>query len=224
MRSKKPHALNVLGPFYVEDGCCTSCEVPKQFAPALFGEDDQHHCFVKQQPRTDAEADAMIRTMATQEFGCIRYRGEDEATVRRLVDADEGDQCDVARPLHVRAMRRDHASFEAAERSAPWTSQGVVERLANYLAKRERFTSKAVSGDQNAAVASLEVSWFQANFHRVEIRSDPKSGRWVLQHFGPPRLSDTLHDWLTADDAFDDVRWQTAEQWRSRGPSQPTPW
>jgi hypothetical protein len=33
----KPHAANVAGAFYVEDGCCTMCEVPFAEAPELFG-------------------------------------------------------------------------------------------------------------------------------------------------------------------------------------------
>ena len=36
--TRKPHALNVIGPFYVEDGCCTMCGVPIEYGRGLFGE------------------------------------------------------------------------------------------------------------------------------------------------------------------------------------------
>lgn len=39
-----------------------------------------------------------------------------------------------------------------------------------------------------------------------------------------PRFSDTLHDWLALDDAFGDVRWQTAAACESGGSWQRTPW
>ncbi|MEI6526811.1 MAG: hypothetical protein WCP62_12340, partial [Planctomycetota bacterium] len=34
------HPLNADGDFYVEHGCCTSCDVPMQSAPSLFEYDE----------------------------------------------------------------------------------------------------------------------------------------------------------------------------------------
>jgi hypothetical protein len=218
---RRPHALNVAGPFYVEDGCCTSCGVPQQFAQALFGEDEQDHCFVKRQPQTAAELDAMLRTMATQELGCIRYRGRDESIVQRIVDAGESEQCDVAPPAHIVPMQRDDATFAAVGAASAPT---MAACLTNYLATIERFKCRPASTGNDADSAALDVSWFEDRFHRVEIGPDKEPGRWMVRHLGPPRFSDTLHDWLTADDSFSDVRWQTASEWRARGSSQPTPW
>ena len=75
------HHLNVAGPFYVEDGCCTRCGVPDVTAPELFGEAD-YTCFVKRQPETTDEVDRMVRAMITSEVGCIRYGGVDAAVIR----------------------------------------------------------------------------------------------------------------------------------------------
>lgn len=94
----KPHPKNIAGPFYVEDGCCTACGVPGSLAPDLFGEDADQHCFVQRQPETTVETDSMLRVIETQELGCIRYRGTDHATLRRLVEAGEGAQCDGSLP------------------------------------------------------------------------------------------------------------------------------
>jgi hypothetical protein len=59
-----PHSANVPGDFYVEDGCCTMCEVPFAEAPDLFGsvQDPRGytHCYVKRQPETPDELDQMV--------------------------------------------------------------------------------------------------------------------------------------------------------------------
>jgi len=70
------YRLNVLGDFYVEDGCCTNCGVPESEAPGLFGVDD-HQCYVKKQPENSAELQQMLSVLHIQELGCIRYAGRD---------------------------------------------------------------------------------------------------------------------------------------------------
>jgi hypothetical protein len=55
---RKRYRLNVVGPFYVEDGCCTLCGVPGVTAPSLFGGfgpdgsvlEGIEQCWVKRQP------------------------------------------------------------------------------------------------------------------------------------------------------------------------------
>ncbi len=222
----KPHPENVPGPFYVEVGCCLACGVPQSLAPELFDEDAEHNCFVKRQPHTTAETDSMLRVVATQDIGCIRYRGTDQATLRRLVEAGEAAQCDAGPPPDVHQVRRDHVTFVAEERGAAWTGPAVLQRLLRQLAGHPYFNYKAtpISEDEARRVTAVSVSWFQDNFHRIEISATREPGRHVLRHFGPPRLSDTLHDWLAADDAFGDVRWQTEAEWEARGSWQRTPW
>jgi hypothetical protein len=100
MRHKR-HRLNVVGPFYVEDGCCTRCGVPDATAPELFGEVDDS-CFVKLQPQTASEVDRMLRAMITSEVGCIRYAGVDAAVIRRLAESGEGALADVPLRLTLR--------------------------------------------------------------------------------------------------------------------------
>lgn len=93
MSERKPYHLNVIGPFYVEDSCCTSCGVPWDRAPRLFDWNEEQ-CWVKQQPRDDAELDTMLDVMSTQELGCIRYRGDNPDLLRRLSDLGEAASCD----------------------------------------------------------------------------------------------------------------------------------
>src|SRR6185312_7051969 len=70
------HRLNVVGDFYVVDGCCTRCGVTWAIAPHLF-QDTPEGCFVKKQPANPGELDAMIEVLAVQDLDCVRYSGRD---------------------------------------------------------------------------------------------------------------------------------------------------
>jgi hypothetical protein len=102
MSEHKPHAANVPGDFYVEDGCCTMCEVPFAEAPELFGtcQDPKGypHCFVKRQPETPHEIIRMLSAVRCAELMCIRYRGTDRRIQLQLLEADSGSVCDKLPP------------------------------------------------------------------------------------------------------------------------------
>ena len=102
MAEHTPHPANVPGDFYVEDGCCTMCEVPFAEAPGLFGtvQDPKGypHCFVNRQPRTPAELEQMLSAVRCAELQCIRYRGADRLIQLRLVSDGEGAICDGLPP------------------------------------------------------------------------------------------------------------------------------
>jgi hypothetical protein len=101
--TRQRYRLNVVGDFYVADGCCTLCGVPGVTAPGLFGGfdasgnflDGVEQCWVKRQPESETEFAAMIQTMATQELDCIRYSGANPDIMKRLRDAGEGDKIDA---------------------------------------------------------------------------------------------------------------------------------
>lgn len=116
----KPHPANVPGDFYVEEGCCTMCEVPFAEAPDLFGtvQDPKGylHCFVRRQPETGAELDQMVRAIRCAELKCIRYRGTDRLIQLRLVGEGEGEICDGLPP----DLRRKADRHEAEGQPRPW--------------------------------------------------------------------------------------------------------
>lgn len=100
--SKKRHPLNVAGPFYVEDGCCTACGLPYPEAPDLLGvtkpsEDPNGyaHCYFKKQPVADAELEQVFRAIMVAEFRCFRYAGSDAQIIARLQMMGDAEQCDV---------------------------------------------------------------------------------------------------------------------------------
>lgn len=100
--TRKRYPLNVTGDFYVEDWCCTLCGVPASTAPGLFGGfnvdgtvlEGADHCWVRKQPASDQELDAMLNTMAAQELNCVRYDGSDASVIERLALLGEADQVD----------------------------------------------------------------------------------------------------------------------------------
>lgn len=102
MSERIPHPANVPGDFYVEDGCCTMCEVPFAEAAALFGtaQDPKGypHCYVKRQPESPTELAQMVSAIRCAELQCIRYRGTDRLIQLRLVEIREGAVCDSLPP------------------------------------------------------------------------------------------------------------------------------
>lgn len=215
----KRHHLNVLGPFYVVDGCCTACGVPQLFASELVGESDDSHCYIKRQPRAAVEVDAIMRVMVSQELSCIRYGGTEEAVLRRLAENGEGELCDIAPPADAVSLRLDHVVFSARAATGPWTPREILERLVAFAA---RWRTTAIFDD--GTVATVSVSWFEDKYHRVEALASHHRGEWLVRHYGPPRLSDTLHDWLTQEPAFEDIRWHSKPQWKLGRPSRKQPW
>jgi 4Fe-4S single cluster domain of Ferredoxin I len=91
----KPHPQNVAGPFYVEDGYCLICDVPRSMAPEMFKyTDDEQHCFVYRQPESPADWQKMIEVLQTQDIGCIRCRSRDRSVLKRLKNLGLQDACD----------------------------------------------------------------------------------------------------------------------------------
>lgn len=97
----EPYILNVIGDFYVEANCCTLCGVPEAIAPDLFATSDRGHCYVKKQPESADEFDRMTKVFATQDLGCIRYRGTDTQILNELEAVGERDRCDFPRPASL---------------------------------------------------------------------------------------------------------------------------
>lgn len=85
-----PFAENVLGDFYVEDGCCTSCGMPSTVAPGLFSYALDGHCYVSKQPSSAIEIRQMIEAFEVQDIGCIRYKGKNRVIQIKLVASGEG--------------------------------------------------------------------------------------------------------------------------------------
>jgi hypothetical protein len=130
MNEPKPHPSSVPGDYFVEDGCCLTCEVPFVDAPGLFAwahsADGDPHCYVKKQPETTEEQEQMFAAVLHAEAGCIRYRGCDRAIQERLVEAGEGPIC-VDLPDDL--LRRSTHVLSTLEQERRWLSPKWWRRL-----------------------------------------------------------------------------------------------
>jgi len=81
---RRPHHRNTPGDFYIEEGCSVICGTSEAVAPELFTVDDQH-CFVKRQPTTDLELDAMLEAMHHSCVECIRWKGRNPMVRQKLM-------------------------------------------------------------------------------------------------------------------------------------------
>src|SRR5687767_13642106 len=94
-----PHPRNVPGPFYIVENCCMTCMVIHGEAPALMGfDEEEHHCFVKQQPASAEEVYRAIRAVWASDVGCLRYGGQNPEILHRLAELGAEDVCDHPPP------------------------------------------------------------------------------------------------------------------------------
>ena len=234
--NNQPHPKNVPGPFYVLNGCCTACDLPRSEAPDLFTY-ELSHCYVKRQPGTKDEVDRMLRAASFADMECIRYRGNDAGVLRRFAEVGLPHLCDVPPPPGIRPVIRDRVTFdtdspESARLSAFDLAQSFREYLLGLDRRREgldawfRYRVTQVVGD--LASSSLTYSWFEDDFHTVEfqVMVGPVK-RWLARHHSADRasgrgVSNQLDNWLRGA-AFRHIRWYSAEQWTAGGPGQEVP-
>mgnify|MGYP000125442163 CR=1 FL=1 len=210
MADRRRFHLNVIGPFYVEDGCCTLCGVPDAEAPDLFAE-AEGHCYVRRQPGTSEEIERMLSAIGCAELGCIRYAGDDPTILERLALVGEAAVCD-SMPPHIAALRRDHVSFALG---SPSGARGILARLVDHLRERgPALPAPKLTGDADRA--TLADVWPPEPL--VLERVHP-GDRWLLRG-----AWGGLHLWLATLPGCSDVRWYSRGAWEAGGASYASPW
>ena len=231
--SNTPHPKNVAGPFYVEDGCCLSCDVPMIEAPGLFAYAHDGHCYVKRQPLTPDEVSAMIKTASCSETECIRYRGDDQDVLQRFAELDLRHLCDVPPPPDVKPVIRNHVTFLVVQPRQLPTAGEIALSLHDYLVSPggAALNSKFRKWTVSSATASFEFAWFEDQYREIRIaRLAHDDAGWLVWHpargaFGERGVSNLIHGWLTSRRAdFKDVRWQTEAESTGGDRFWRTPW
>jgi hypothetical protein len=100
-KKRTPHRLNVAGDFYVEDGCCTACDLPQGEAPGHFAYDNTEgydHCYICKQPKSDEEVKNMMMAMQVQEIDCIRYKGVSQNVLDTMKKEGLEEYSDILEP------------------------------------------------------------------------------------------------------------------------------
>ena len=229
----KPYPLNVEGPFYVEDGCCTSCGIPEGTAPGLFAWSGDGHCFVARQPENPAELEGMVEVVNCAELDCIRYRGADPSILRRLVENGDGDKIDVPVPPEWRPFVRNTVTF--APRPEFAAGANLVEDFVGHLAElnhdrpepyryrwRRAWLRPGWGIDQTARIA---ICWFGNTYHWMNFVID-RGGAVVWHHRRDNHgrgLSRLIHGWVKARPQFAELRWFTADERKAGGEGRRTP-
>lgn len=212
----KPHPLNVIGDFYVEDGCCTACDLPQSEAPELFGmtSDPNYHCYVKRQPQSKPEHDQMLSAIACADLHCIHYRGNDPAIISRLSAMDEMDICDTNPPPGTELGLRIHVIFA--------TNQTVeLSVLASSF--------KTFVKTQRGEYSRISFPWIPSSSTTVRYRRNDNRWRNVVfanfenrVHVSHDAYDDTgvswyIARWLATLDGLSDILWCTEDGWRNSG-------
>jgi hypothetical protein len=212
------HPLNADGDFYVEHGCCTSCDVPMQSAPSLFAYDETSHCFVKRQPSTRAECDMMFEAIRGAELRCIRYRGTDADWYRRLVSSGDLDVCDYPPTEPVQPRIRSVVECDTQYESLDALADAFERFLKSTEMQSFHFDFKRTNSG-GILLHYHRCSVTAGSYHHVgsfeEIAMafrDDKKVRIVHQHditLGP---TPTIAKWIASDERMHSARWFTRDR------------
>ena len=224
---EKPHPLNVAGGFYVVDGCCTACNVPFVEAPDLFAYDGTQHCYVARQPSNVTELNAAIRATWAAELQCIRYRGTDKDTIRRLAEIGNAHLCDSPVPTDMTEVFRNHLTFSRIATNTA-SSAELAESFAKSLESKSnefvtyKFQRTTVDGPQ----ATVRFAWFEDHFHTVVFHANATDCHITIpltEKTGSRGVALTIHDWVSENPDFNNIRWYSESDRGPSASSQPTP-
>ena len=215
----KPHPLNVAGDFYVLNGCCTLCDVPRTEAPELFVLTDcEDHCYVKREPQNDNELDQMLSAIACAELQCIHYRGNDPAIISRLSAMGEMDVCDTSPPNGIELGLRVHATFatnQSTDLSVLASSFKAYVKAQHGKYSRISFPCQ-IPGPTTVKYKRNDSGWRIVQFDQ----------QGNLAHVSHDSCDDTsvssyISHWLATLDGVTDIRWPQPSEF-SRYPSSST--
>ena len=219
------HPKNAPGPFYVLNGCCTACGVPTTVAPELFDFDSADHCYIKRQPTSHTEMEKALQVLRAQELGCVRYRGTDEAILRRLAEAGEAHQCDHPLPGIGLVLRNVVTFLRSDAPDGAADAARLLDEFSDYLKSRyPHLEVRTKPIEVREREASFALAWFEDHFHPMTIRPVEDSDRWLILHRGNLGLSEFMDDWLRSSERFSDFRWYSEHAWQRSESWQARPW
>jgi hypothetical protein len=241
----KPHLLNVPGDFYVEDGCCTACDVPRTEAPGLFGMISKplHHCYVKRQPQTAKEHDQILSAIRFAEMECIHYCGTDQAIISRLSAMGQLHVCDTTPPPDAELGFRTHITFVASKtpdlsslassfKSLLNREQGEYSQITfpsrfisalysfaslfkSFVNRRQGKYSQSSAPSRYISATSVTYKW--NNYQWCNVTFERHEDYVHVFHDESKINYATWHieRWLTTCDDLTDVRFYTEDGWHN---------
>ncbi|MEZ5427376.1 MAG: ferredoxin [Pyrinomonadaceae bacterium] len=228
--SEKPHPLNAPGGFYVVNECCTACDVPNSTAPELFAYDREMHCYVKRQPENKAELDKAILVTAYAELECVRYRGSDPDTIRRIAETGNAHLCDSPEAENIEPVFRNHVTFRCPNRfdlSAKLLAREFKQWLIDDAHEYLKYSFMPITPRANHV--EFTFAWAKDQFHTVNFSDIDDGSIWHVfqsedEKIGSRSVSRSLHDWLTGDPKISRVRWYSESEWTNSTGWKELPW
>lgn len=211
----QPHPLNVPGDFYVEENCCTMCDVPRVEAPELFAlTAAQDHCYVCRQPQTDGELEQMLSAISLSEVHCICYRGSSPAVITRLSAMGQMEVCDTSPPAGTELGLRTHVTFSLPVATTPATLAASFRQFLR--AQLDKYFR-------------VSFPWFPTGPTVVKYKLRHKD--WCVVHFEHHQnflhvshagwedawAITTINWWLASLEQASEVRWYTQTGWSTTG-------
>lgn len=226
----KPYPKNVEGDFYVEDGCCITCLVPKFYAPDLMGFDETDgHCFVAKQPTDENEIYQAIKATWAAEVQCIRYQGQNPPILKRLAEAELADCCDQKHLVQqIRPLTRNHTIFEFPEiQSAVELANRFREYILRQSTEHLRYQASRIVTDQLGI--TFAFSWYEGKYYSVWFSSTHLLNTWHIfhspnqQNIAGRGISVMIDDWLRSSNTVAGIKWYTDAAWNKSDEWQGTP-
>jgi len=170
--------------------------------------------------------------MLNSEVDCTRYRGNDPQIGRRLVEIGLANSCDLAPPPDAKPIIRSHVSFRIADGAPRYRAAELAQDLLGHIGRHVEgyrnftFEAKAVRGDAMRAAIEFALvpnpnmsdgTGREAKFNTIAFEAIT-DGEWLARTEPGGAFSYSVDDWLQEDSRFQDIRWFSAEQWRTGGP------
>lgn len=219
MGQAKRHFKNIEGDFYVEDGCCTACGIPDEYAPGLMSYAEDGHCYFSKQPENNSELYKAIKAVWASEVQCLRYGGEDRAILRRLAEADAGETCDrIDLIADAAPVIRNHVTFAGEHIQRV---NDIANAFYAYLKDTSEWNKQLVLSaiKDDGGALNFSYSWYDNECYPIWFEAAGTG--WHIFHArngesaASRSISIRIDEWLRLDSQFDDIRWFTESAWNT---------
>jgi hypothetical protein len=213
METSDDNGLPAQGDFY-NDGDCLVCGAPHAEAPTLIAYAPDGRCYFKQQPQNEGELDQAISALWVSCISAIRYRGTDEAVLKRLHENGLADCCDYRPKQEYPLLIRDSVCFDF---------EGSINELADLLIAKVKFTDSSAytfgdkiaqfHTDERDSFSFVHVWYDAANAVTYGVKRKQATAYELIISIAPAfetsiiGTAARLHDSIKTDDRFRNIEW-----------------
>ncbi|MDO7849452.1 hypothetical protein Q5H92_24015 [Hymenobacter sp. M29] len=212
MKTIENQGLPVQGDFY-NDGDCLICGAPHAEAPTLIDYTPDGRCYFKQQPQNEVELDQAICALWVSCIGAIRYRGTDEAILKRLYENGLADSCDYQPLAAYPLLIRDRLRF-AFDGSINELADALISKVKSSTSS-EYLADKIVQfhNDERQSFSFVHIWYDAANSVTYNVDYNINAKHELVLGISPEFEKDIigtaarLHDNIKGDARFKSIEW-----------------